>query len=185
TAEFTVERGGETLVLPIAIGEVEVDGETIGRIGIEIPTAFAPEDVEALRIERRYGVLQSLPMAVAKTWEMSALTVKFMGHMLIGEVSPKNMSGPIAIGDFAGESARAGFKTFISFLAVVSLSLGIINLVPIPLLDGGQIVYQIAEAIKGGPLSERAMVLGQQIGIVLLAVLMTFVIYNDITTRIG
>src|SRR5690606_22122865 len=171
--------------LPVTSGAAEDGGETVGRIGIEMPMQFAPEDIEALRIERRYGVLESLPKAVVKTWEMTALTLKFMGHMLVGEVSPKNMSGPIAIGDFAGESARAGFKAFISFLAVVSLSLGIINLMPIPLLDGGQIVYQIAEGIKGKPLSERAMVLGQQIGILLLAVLMTFVIYNDITTRIG
>src|SRR5690606_11781891 len=120
-ARFTVQRGGEKLVLPVTIGATEDGGETVGRIGIEMPMQFAPEDIEALRIERRYGVLESLPKAVVKTWEMTALTLKFMGHMLVGEVSPKNMSGPIAIGDFAGESARAGFKAFISFLAVVSL----------------------------------------------------------------
>jgi regulator of sigma E protease len=180
-ADFTVERGDATIVVPITIGTAEVEGENVGRIGASSYVAYSAEQIDALRTERRYGVLEALPLAAAKTWEMSALTLKFMGHMLVGEVSPKNMSGPIAIGDFAGESARAGFKSFISFLAVVSISLGIINLMPVPLLDGGQVVYQIVEGIKGSPLSERAMMLGQQIGLVALAVLMTFVIYNDIT----
>jgi regulator of sigma E protease len=181
TAEFTVERGDEMLVLPIAIGTHEAEGQTVGRIGASSYVAYSAEQIDALRIEHRYGVLEALPLAAAKTWEMSALTLKFMGHMLVGDVSPKNMSGPIAIGDFAGQSARAGFKAFISFLAVVSISLGIINLMPVPLLDGGQVVYQLVEGIKGSPLSERAMMLGQQIGLLALAVLMTFVIYNDIT----
>ena len=106
-------------------------------------------------------------------------------HMVVGQVSLKNMSGPLSIADFAGDSAEAGFATFLSFLAAVSISLGILNLLPIPLLDGGQIVYQLAEWVKGSPLSERAMVLGQQIGIFFVIALTGFAFYNDIVRLFG
>ena len=114
-----------------------------------------------------------------------SLTVKMLAHMVVGQVSLKNMSGPLTIAAVAGESAQAGFGSFFNFLAVVSISLGIINLVPVPLLDGGQVVYQLAEWIKGSPLSERAMALGQQIGVFFLIVLMSFVFYNDLTRIFG
>ena len=105
--------------------------------------------------------------------------------MVTGEVSVRNISGPLNIAAFAGDSARAGFTAFLSFLSVVSISLGILNLLPVPLLDGGQVVYQIAEWIKGAPLSERAMTFGQQVGILLLMVLMGFAFYNDLTQMFG
>jgi regulator of sigma E protease len=105
--------------------------------------------------------------------------------MIVGQVSLKNMSGPLTIATVAGESAQQGFGSFFNFLAVVSISLGIINLVPIPLLDGGQVVYQIAEWIKGSPLSERALALGHQIGVLFLIVLMSFVFYNDISRMLS
>jgi regulator of sigma E protease len=105
--------------------------------------------------------------------------------MIIGEVSLKNMSGPLSIADIAGSAAEAGLAYFLKVLAAVSISLGILNLLPIPLLDGGQIVYQIAEWIKGAPLSERAMVLGQQIGIFFVIALTGFAFYNDIVRMFG
>ena len=98
----------------------------------------------------------------------------------MGEVSVKNISGPINIARYAGFSASCGLASFLSFLAIVSISLGIINILPIPLLDGGQIFYQILEAFKGSPLSERAQLMGQQIGIVILVLLMSFAFYNDL-----
>ncbi len=181
TIELTVERGGERLSVPVTVGQVEDNGETVGRIGASRPVAFAPEVIESLRAEQRYGVLESLPRAIDKTWEVSALTVRMLVRMIVGDVSVKNISGPITIATFAGDSAQAGFSAFLSFLAVVSISLGILNLLPIPLLDGGQIAYQIAEWLKGSPLSERALMLGHQVGVLFLIVLMSFVFYNDLS----
>jgi regulator of sigma E protease len=108
-----------------------------------------------------------------------------VAHMITGEVSLKNMSGPLSIADIAGSSADAGLAAFLSFLAAVSISLGILNLLPIPLLDGGQIVYQVVEWIKGSPLSERAMLIGQQIGIFFVIALTGFAFYNDIVRIFG
>jgi regulator of sigma E protease len=141
--------------------------------------------VESLRAEQRYGVFESFARGVQKTWDMSALTVRMLGKMVVGDVSLKNVSGPISIATFAGASAQAGLSAFFDFLAVVSISLGILNLLPIPLLDGGQIVYQLVEGVKGSPMSERAMALGHQIGVLFLIVLMSFVFYNDLTRIFG
>ena len=108
-----------------------------------------------------------------------------LGRMVTGDVSIKNISGPINIAQFAGESAERGITNFIGFLAIISISLGVLNLLPIPVLDGGQIVYQVAELIKGSPLTERAQILGQQIGILALLLLMSFAFYNDIARILG
>jgi regulator of sigma E protease len=180
-----VRRDGAQVEVPLTIGSVEEDGATIGRIGATPLTELPVSLVESLRAEERYGVLEALPRGVEKTWEMTSLTLKMLAHMVIGDVSLKNMSGPITIAAVAGESAQAGLSAFFNFLAVVSISLGIINLVPIPLLDGGQVLYQIVEWIKGSPLSERAMAVGQQVGVFFLIVLMSFVFYNDLTRIFG
>ncbi len=185
TASVELRRAGETITVPLAIGSVVEEGKTIGKIGAAPIREIPARMLEAMRAEQRYGVLESLPRGVAKTWEMTSLTVKMLAHMVVGQVSLKNMSGPLTIAAVAGESAQAGFGSFFNFLAVVSISLGIINLVPVPLLDGGQVVYQLAEWIKGSPLSERAMALGQQIGVFFLIVLMSFVFYNDLTRIFG
>ena len=126
-------------------------------------------------------MIEAFGQGAAKTWEMSALTVRMLARMVTGDVSLRNMSGPITIADYAGDSAQAGLSAFLNFLAVISISLGILNLLPIPLLDGGQIVYQLIEWIKGAPLSERALVFGQQLGILFFILLMSFVFYNDLT----
>ena len=108
-----------------------------------------------------------------------------VARMVTGDVSPRNISGPINIAQYAGSSASIGVVPFLNFLAIVSISLGILNLLPIPMLDGGQIVYQLAEAAKGSPLSERTQIIGQQMGILLLLLLMSFAFYNDLSRIFG
>jgi len=176
---FTVERDGKKFELSAVIGEAEESGETVGRIGMstEPPEGLA----DRFRAEQRYGVFESVSASIERTWSMSVLTVKMIGRMVIGDVSVKNISGPINIAEYAGYSAQIGFTPFLSFLAIVSISLGILNLFPIPVLDGGQVVYQLAEAVKGAPLSERAQIIGQQIGIAFLVLVMSFAFYNDLS----
>jgi len=184
TVALLIERDGRQIEVPVTVGEAEENGERVSQIGVwritEPPAEWA-EMAERLRSEQRYGVIASVGHGVAKTWDMSALTVSMLGHMVVGEVSMRNISGPIAIADYAGDSAQAGLSAFLSFLAIVSISLGILNLLPVPILDGGQIVYQVAEWIKGSPLSERVMLFGQQLGILFMILLMGFVFYNDLT----
>ena len=182
---LSVRRGDETLIVPVTIGTVEEKGTTVGRIGAQRLSELPAGTIERLRAEQRYGVVEALPRSIEKTWQMTSLTLRMLGHMIVGEVSLKNMSGPITIAAVAGDSAQAGFSAFLNFLAVVSISLGIINLVPIPLLDGGQVLYQLVEWVKGSPLSERALAVGQQIGVFFLIVLMSFVFYNDLTRIFG
>ena len=114
-----------------------------------------------------------------KTWELAAFTVRMLGRILIGEASLKNISGPITMADFAGQSAQAGTLVFVGYLALISISLGVLNLLPIPLLDGGHLLYYLAEIVLGRPVSDRAFEVGQRIGMALLAVLMTLALVND------
>lgn len=181
SVSLRVLRDGREVELQMDIGEAEEDGAVIGRIGAWRPTQLPPELIERIRTEQRYGVVEGLIRGGAKTWEMTALTVRMLSGMLTGNVSLRNVSGPISIAEHAGASASAGFSTFLSFLAIVSISLGIMNLLPVPMLDGGNIMFQIAEWVKGSPLSEKAMQLGLQIGIYFLIILMGFVFYNDIS----
>ena len=178
TVQLVVERDGATRPVALFIGAADDQGERVGRIGAA--PRVTPELWDPVRTEQRYGPLGAVGEAVAETWRMSALTVTMMGRMIVGQVSVKNISGPINIAQAAGFTAAAGATAFLSFLAIVSISLGIINLLPIPLLDGGQIVYQFVEIAKGSPVSERVQIVGQQVGIFLLLLLMTFAFYNDI-----
>jgi regulator of sigma E protease len=178
SVRVTVLRKDIPVELDLAIGSVDSEEGVIGRIGASVDM---PEDMyEDMRAYQRFGPVVALGAATAKTWEMSALTVRMVSRMLTGDVSVKNISGPINIAQYAGYSARIGFQPFLNFLAIVSISLGILNLLPIPMLDGGQVVYQLAEAVKGSPLSERAQLFGQQMGILFLLVLMSFAFYNDL-----
>jgi regulator of sigma E protease len=181
--DVTVRRGeGEVrLTLDVAV-ETGAEG-TIGRIGAAVK--LQEDMLDGMRAEERYGVVEAAFRATAKTWEMSALTLRMIWRMVVGDVSPKNISGPINIAQYAGVSATIGASAFLSFLAIVSISLGVLNLLPIPMLDGGQVVYTLAESLKGGPLSERVQMIGQQIGIGFLLVLMSFAFYNDISRLIG
>jgi regulator of sigma E protease len=180
TVTVEIERDGERQELALAITHLEQgDGHVMGRIGAG---PLVPDDFyEQYSAYQRYGLWAGLPAAIDRTWSMSALTVRMVSRMVTGDVSVKNISGPINIAQFAGYSAAVGLSSFLNFLAVVSLSLGILNLLPVPILDGGQVVYQLAEAIKGRPLSQRAQLIGQQLGIVFLMMVMSFAFYNDLT----
>jgi regulator of sigma E protease len=179
-----VQRGAERLTIQTTVPRVLDQGRAIGRLGIildEGPQVWPPGLVEM----HRAGPVDAVVGGVAKTWEMSALTVQMLWRMLTGQVSPKNISGVVSIAEFAGISAYLGLTAYMAFLAIISVSLGVLNLMPVPLLDGGQIVYQAVEAVKGSPISERAQLFGQQVGIALLVVLMSLAFYNDISRHLN
>jgi regulator of sigma E protease len=180
-----LQRGSARLRIAIPVPQVMEEGRPIGRLGIMLaesgPRVWPPGIVQT----HRSGPLTALAGGVAKTWDMSSLTVQMLWRIINGQVSAKNISGPISIAEFAGISAYLGATAFISFLAIISVSLGVLNLMPVPLLDGGQVVYQLVEAVKGSPLSERAQHFGQQIGIALLVVLMSLAFYNDISRHLN
>jgi regulator of sigma E protease len=179
-----VQRGGERLRIVAAVPRVIEEGRPIGRLGIQLKEG-APVWPPGLVETHRSGPIDALVIGVKKTWEMSALTVQMLWRMLTGQVSAKNISGVVSIAEFAGISASLGATAYMAFLAIISVSLGVLNLLPVPLLDGGQIVYQAVEAVKGSPLSERTQLFGQQIGIALLVVLMSLAFYNDISRHLN
>jgi regulator of sigma E protease len=179
-----LERAGKRLQLLAEIPRVMEQGRPIGRLGITLaegPRSWPPGMLET----QRSAPLAALGVGVQKTWEMSSLTVQMLWRMLTGQVSAKNISGVVSIAEFAGISAYLGVTAYMAFLAIISVSLGVLNLMPVPLLDGGQVVYQLAEAVKGSPLSERAQNFGQQVGIALLVVLMSLAFYNDIARHLN
>lgn len=162
-------------LIPEAISE---RGKTVGKIGVAV--ADSPEGQREIRTFVRYGVLHAARKAVGETWEKSVFSLVMMGKMVTGEVSWKNLSGPVSIADYAGQSARLGLDYYLKFMAMVSISLGVLNLLPIPVLDGGHLMYHIIEVVRRRPLSERAMEVAQQIGVSLLFSLMAFAFLNDI-----
>ena len=178
TVLLDVRRGATTLQIKVVPQAVDESGKTIGRIGA------GPEVDEAawkaMLVDVSYSPLNALMQSLRKTWETSAISLDMMGKMLKGQVSVKNISGPITIADYAGQSAKMGAVAYLSFLALISISLGVLNLLPIPLLDGGHLLYYVVELVKGGPVSETSWEFGQKIGIALLGTLMVFAIYNDL-----
>jgi regulator of sigma E protease len=179
-----VERGGARLRMVAAVPRVMEQGRTVGRLGILLQEGARTWPPGAI-VTRRVGPIDALGVGVERTWDMSSLTVQMLWRMVTGQVSTKNISGVVSIAEFAGISAYMGAAAYLSFLAVISVSLGVLNLAPVPLLDGGQIVYQLVEAVKGSPLSERAQNVGQQVGIALLVVLMSLAFYNDISRHLN
>ncbi|MDH5392121.1 MAG: RIP metalloprotease RseP [Gammaproteobacteria bacterium] len=154
------------------------EGQDEGYIGVYL---LRPESViEKLYTTEEYAVLPAFVVAAEKTWSMSVLTLKVLGSMLIGDAALENISGPLTIAKFAGETASIGLVQFLSFLAVISVSLGVLNLLPVPVLDGGHLLYYLLEFIKGKPLSDKAQQYGQQLGMMLLLMLMSVAIFNDI-----
>jgi len=174
---FDIERAGERIAVELRPATVQENGRNIGRIG-----AIARMDPDAIKqfvTTVRYGPAAALGLALERTWETSAFSLKMLGKMVIGQVSWKNLSGPVTIADYAGQSAQLGIGAYVAFLALISISLGVLNLLPIPLLDGGHLLYYLVEIFKGSPVSERVMELGQRLGLTLLLFLMAFAIYND------
>jgi regulator of sigma E protease len=172
---FDIERGRAALQVIVTPDTISDGGKTFGRIGA------GQADV----VDVRYGLWPGFVRAVDRTWEVSAFSLRMLGKMLVGEVSLKNLSGPVTIADYAGKSAQVGWVSFMLFLALISISLGVLNLLPVPLLDGGHLLYYFIEIVKGSPVSERAMEVGQQIGMVVLFTLMAFALYNDVTRLIS
>jgi regulator of sigma E protease len=177
-----IERGGHVLTLSVTPDSISEAGQQIGRIGASPLVDRAIYDT--LLTEVQYTPWAAINEAVRKTWETSAVSVKMMWKMVMGEVSLKNLSGPISIADYAGQSAQMGLGPYLDFLALISISLGVLNLLPIPLLDGGHLLYYTVELIKGSPVSEKIWEAGQNIGIALLATMMVFALYNDISRLI-
>jgi regulator of sigma E protease len=180
---FEFERGGARQTVFVTVASALEGGATVGRIGVA-PGVFGgwPPGMETLE---KHGFFAALRPALAETWSKSVLTVKFMFRMLTGDVSVKNISGPLSIATAAGVTALEGPGYYLQFLAVISLSLAVLNLLPVPVLDGGQVVFQLAEWVKGSPLPERVQQLTQQAGMLLLAVLMGLAFYNDIARHFG
>jgi regulator of sigma E protease len=175
------QRGGNDSVARVTVGAREVDGRELGYIGVGQVSGIRYPDNMMLHTD--LGPVGALQHAAIKAWQMTALQARLVGRMLLGNVSFKNLSGPLSIAEFAGESATGGVASFLGFLVLISLSLGFLNLLPIPILDGGQIVFQLAEWLKGTPLSERTQMLGQQVGLALLVLLMGVALFNDIVRQ--
>lgn len=173
-----VEREQARVMLRVTPASVQQkDGSSAGQVGVSVAEPQWPP--ELLRVDR-YGPLAAWRPALAQTWSLAAFTVDSVKKMFEGLISPKNLSGPITIAKVATDSARSGPESYISFLALLSISLGVLNLFPIPVLDGGHLVYYLIEMIKGSPVSERAQMLGYQVGLVILVGVMLLAFYNDI-----
>jgi regulator of sigma E protease len=177
-----VERGRDEITLSVTpaarpLGDPS-EGRRIGRIGASLQDRLQTELV-------RHGPIDGLLQGASQTWEMTVLSLKMMGRMLTGDISFRNLSGPVTIADLAGDTARAGWVAYVGFLALISVSLGVLNLLPIPVLDGGHLVYHALEAVRGRPLSEPFMLLTQRIGMSLVVLLMGVALFNDFVRLIG
>jgi regulator of sigma E protease len=178
--DLVVLRDARKLSLKITPKIRTVNDESYGFIGV-LNRIEIPDDVrQKMAVIERYGPIEALGESIDKTWRMSWLTLKVLGKLVVGEASVKNLSGPITIARYAGISARVGFEQFITFLAIISISLGLLNLLPIPILDGGHLFYYLIEMLKGSPVSETTEVIGQKIGVLLLFGLMSIAIFNDL-----
>jgi len=177
--QWRIERAGQRLDLVVTPAVVLIDGgKRIGRL--DVAPGKKPELVSV-----RYGILEGVGVAVTQTWQMSALTVRMLGKMLIGQASLKNLSGPVTIADYAGQSARLGLSYFLGFLAVVSVSLGVLNLLPLPVLDGGHLMYYLFEAVTGRQVSELWLERLQRGGVAIMLMMMSLALYNDMARLLG
>ena len=178
-----IRRGATVIDIEVIPDADTESGEKIGKIGIG--PQIDRNELEKLLVEISYPAGTAMVRAINKTWETSVFTLQMLWKMVAGEVSWKNVSGPITIADYAGKSAQMGLSSYLAFLALISISLGVLNLLPIPMLDGGHLMYYVIEIVKGSPLSVRATEIGQQVGMLLLFSLMAFAIYNDVSRLIS
>jgi regulator of sigma E protease len=182
TLDVEIERNGAPMKLSLTPDVFDEGGKTSGRIGAAASIDKAA--FEAMLTDVRYPPVAAMSEALRKTWETGWVSLKMMGKMVLGEISLKNLSGPITIADYAGQSAHMGLGAYIGFLALISISLGVLNLLPIPLLDGGHLLYYSVELVKGSPVPEGLWEAGQKVGIALLVTMMAFALYNDISRLI-
>jgi len=178
---LTARRAGTDVLVRLTTARAEVEGRVIGRIHIAPPKDAKVTIPPQMLTRSELGPLGSLTYSVGKSWQMTVAQAKFFWRMLTGKMSTKNISGFITIARYSGDAARAGPDNFLMLLVLLSLSLGFLNLLPIPILDGGQIVFQLVEWVKGAPLSERTQLMGQQAGLLLLVLLMGVALFNDLT----
>jgi regulator of sigma E protease len=177
--EMAVRRDNQALMLTVTPGLYDQpDGSSVGRIGVGLAS-----DVQMVTIE--HGIIQSTWLGVTRTVETAWFSLRMLGNMLVGVVSWKNISGPVTIADYAGQTAQMGLTSYLAFLALVSVSIGVLNLLPIPMLDGGHLMYYVVEMIRGKPTPERWMEIGQRFGIIVIGGLMTLAIFNDLTRLFG
>jgi len=176
---FTLRRDGATHDAEVVPEATEQNGQRIGIAGMRL--GIDPAAVAGLAVTVRYGPAGALVQGATKTWDLSVFTLKMLGRILTGGASLKNISGPLTMADYAGQSAQAGLLTFIGYLALISISLGVLNLLPVPILDGGHLLYYLVEIFKGSPVSDRVLEVGQRIGMAVLALLMALALFNDLT----
>jgi regulator of sigma E protease len=181
--ELTYSRDGVEHTVPVRVASEDGgDGKLVGRIDVKVaqPSVTLPD---SFFLHTDFTLMGALGRATEEAWSMTMIQGRLVARMLTGHVSVKNLSGPLSIAEYAGESADAGAASFLEFLVLISLSLGFLNMLPIPILDGGQIVFQAVEWLKGSPLSERAQAFGTQVGIALLILLMGVALFNDIARQ--
>lgn len=178
-----VERNDETLSVTVTPERTSERGAVIGRIGASVDDSGV--DLDAMLVRVSYGPVISLNKAVSETWDKSVFSLRMIGKMITGDISLRNISGPVTIADYAGQSAKLGLDYYLKFLALVSISLAVLNLLPVPILDGGHLLYYVLEIIRRKPLSDRAMEIGQQVGMALMLMLMALAFYNDVNRLIS
>jgi len=181
SVDVVVDRQGSRYTHQLEIEVLKTKGNVIGRAQVALPEKYW----EMLDVEIEYGPIEALQAGVVRTWDMSVLMLRVLGRIVMGESSLKNISGPLTIAQYAGNTATLGLMPFLSFLAIVSISLGVLNLLPIPILDGGHLFYFLIEMVTGKPVSEQFQTTAQQFGIFLLVALMALAFYNDILRLFG
>jgi len=176
--DWQIERNGRTQTIIVSPDVVKAGDRLIGRIDAYV--AAPPELVTV-----RYGPLEGLWLGAVRTWDLSLFTLRMMGKMVIGDLSLKNLSGPLTIADYAGRSASMGLVQYLGFLALISVSLGVLNLLPLPVLDGGHLMYYLWEGLTGKSLSDVWLERLQRVGVAVLAAMMSIALFNDLTRLWG